>query len=97
MSAPNKFGSTRAKAQTVADMSAPNSELGADYIDDTSDHNGAWGSITALAAAVAHITAPNWAGTTTAVPIPAGTTIHGQFTKITLASGKVAAYRWPNP
>ena len=55
---------------------------------------GPWGSIQATAAAVVDVTASNWAGdVTTAVDIPAGVTIFGNFTAITLTSGKIIAYK----
>lgn len=66
----------------------------ADFFSDTSLHTGGpWGAITANAAAVANLVASNWTGTLTAVPIPAGCTIYGHFTSITLASGSVTCYR----
>lgn len=66
---------------------------GADYIADTNGHTGRWQAITAVEAAVAALVAGDVGGTLTAVPIPAGTTIYGAFTSITLASGKVWADR----
>jgi hypothetical protein len=55
---------------------------------------GPWGSIQATAAAVVSLTASNWTGdVTTAVDIPAGATIFGNFTAITLTSGKIIAYK----
>ena len=55
---------------------------------------GPWGSIQATAAAVVDVTASNWTGdATTAVDIPAGETIFGNFTAITLTSGKIIAYK----
>jgi hypothetical protein len=55
---------------------------------------GPWGSIQATAAAVVSLTASNWTGdATTAVDIPAGATIFGNFTAITLTSGKIIAYK----
>jgi len=54
---------------------------------------GPWGSIQATATAVVNVTASNWTGdATTAVDIPAGETIFGNFTAITLTSGKIIAY-----
>ena len=56
--------------------------------------SGPWGSIQATAAAVVNVTASNWTGdATTAVDIPAGETIFGNFTAITLTSGKIIAYK----
>lgn len=55
---------------------------------------GPWGSIQATAAAVVDVTASNWTGdATTAVDIPAGATIFGNFTAITLTSGKIIAHK----
>lgn len=55
---------------------------------------GPWGAIQATAAAVVSLTASNWTGdATTAVDIPAGATIFGNFTAITLTSGKIIAYK----
>jgi hypothetical protein len=55
---------------------------------------GPWASIQATAAAVVSVTAANWSGDgTTAVDIPAGTSIFGDFTAITLTSGKIIAYK----
>ena len=55
---------------------------------------GPWGSIQATAAAVVSVTASNWTGdATTSVDIPAGETIFGNFTAITLTSGKIIAYK----
>lgn len=69
-------------------------EAGADYYADSSAHTGNWRAITALEGAVASLVAENWSGTLTSVPIPAGVTIYAKkFTSITLASGKVVAYR----
>lgn len=79
-------------------MSSPNksrnlkAEAGGLYITDTSAHTGNWDAITAVEAAVATLVSPTIAGTLTSVPIPAGVTIFGYFTSITLASGKVFAY-----
>ena len=55
---------------------------------------GPWASIQATAAAVVNVTAENWSGDgTTAVDIPAGASIFGYFTSITLTSGKIIAYK----
>ncbi|HVU38084.1 MAG TPA: hypothetical protein VHC95_07095 [Opitutales bacterium] len=54
-----------------------------------------WCAITALADAVFDtLTASNWNGGTqqTSVPLPAGTTIYGNFTQFQLASGDIIAY-----
>ena len=56
---------------------------------------GPWGSIQATAAAVVSLTSGNWTDSdaTTAVDVPAGATIFGNFTAITLTSGKIIAYK----
>ena len=61
---------------------------------------GPWGAIQATAAAVVSVTASNWtnsdstaSGVTSGVDIPAGATIFGNFTAITLTSGKIIAYK----
>jgi hypothetical protein len=70
---------------------------GAEYISDTAAHNGEFCRVYALATAV--IASANVRGLTagsnpfTSVPLPAGTWIDGQFSSITLASGRVIAYR----
>lgn len=80
-------------------MSRPNvqvknlkGENGGVFINDTAAHAGDFDSIFCHAAAVANITSPNITGTTTAVPLPAGSVYFGQFSSITLASGSVTAY-----
>lgn len=55
---------------------------------------GPWGAIQASTSAVVSVTAANWSGdATTAVDIPAGATIFGNFTAISLTSGKIVAYK----
>jgi hypothetical protein len=55
---------------------------------------GPWGAIQATATAVVNVTSGNWTGdATTAVDIAAGATIFGNFTAITLTSGKIIAYK----
>jgi hypothetical protein len=56
---------------------------------------GPWGAIQATAAAVVSLTSGNWTNSdaTTAIDIPAGATIFGNFTAITLTSGKIIAYK----
>lgn len=70
---------------------------GGDFISNTTARTGKWGAITATAAAVATLTTEQpgiWdSGSSASVPIPAGATIRGDFTGITLASGSVIAYR----
>lgn len=54
---------------------------------------GPWGAIQATTAAVVSVTAANWGGdTTTSVDVPPGATIFGNFTAISLTSGKIIAY-----
>ena len=72
-------------------------EAGGLYITDTNEHTGAFDAITALEAASATLVSPNISGTLTTVPIPAGCTIYGRYTSITLASGKVIAYNTGTP
>ncbi len=56
---------------------------------------GPWGAIQATATAVVSVTSGNWTNSdaTTAVDIAAGATIFGNFTAITLTSGKIIAYK----
>jgi hypothetical protein len=56
---------------------------------------GPWGAIQATATAVVSVTSGNWTDSdgTTAVDITAGATIFGNFTAITLTSGKIIAYK----
>jgi hypothetical protein len=56
---------------------------------------GPWGAIQATATAVVNVTSGNWTDSdaTTAVDITAGATIFGNFTAITLTSGKIIAYK----
>lgn len=93
MSSPNRFGSKRIKSALVY---TGNDTDGGILIQDTAVHAGNFNSILCLAAAVAALTnqqgAPGISGDLSAVPIPAGTIIRGNFASITLASGKVIAY-----
>ena len=69
---------------------------GAEYIDDTTAHDGKFGAITAVAAAVisGDTVAADYTGNSIAsMPIPAGTTIYGVFTSVKLTSGKIIAYK----
>lgn len=83
-------------AQNVSDV---NMRSGGTYIDDTAAHTGKFGAIQALAAAVIAAleseSPGKLLGTMATMPIPAGTTIYGNFTSITLTSGKVIAYNQP--
>jgi hypothetical protein len=56
---------------------------------------GPWGAIQATATAVVSVTSSNWTNSdgTSAVDIAAGSTIFGNFTAITLTSGKIIAYK----
>lgn len=56
---------------------------------------GPWGAIQATATAVVDVTSGNWTDgdASTAVDVPAGTTIYGNFTAISLTSGKIIAYK----
>lgn len=55
---------------------------------------GPWCAIQATAAAVVSLTSGNWTNSdsTTAIDIPAGATIFGNFTAVSLTSGKIIAY-----
>ncbi len=68
---------------------------GAEYISDTSAHAGRFGEIYALEdAVISTLTAQDWTGNAlTSVPLKAGDEIKGIFTSVTLASGKVVAYK----
>jgi len=56
---------------------------------------GPWAAIQATATAVVNVNSGNWTDSdaTTAVDVPAGATIFGNFTAITLTSGKIIAYK----
>lgn len=58
---------------------------------------GPWGKIQATTTAVVSVTSTNWTNSdaTTAIDIPSGATIFGNFTAITLTSGTVIAYKNP--
>lgn len=72
-------------------------DQGFEHISDTAPHTGNFCRIYALATAV--IASASVRGLTagsnafTSVPLPAGAYIDGQFSSITLASGRVIAYR----
>jgi len=68
---------------------------GAEYVADTAAHPGNFVAIQAVEVAVINtLTAGNWTpSTATAIPLPAGSTIFGSFSTLTLTSGKVIAYR----
>ena len=67
---------------------------GAIYITDTTARAGRFWAVTALEAAVINTaTVADYAGDSiSAMPIPVGTTIYGNFTSLKLTSGKVLAY-----
>ena len=86
---PQKYTNDTPKAILVSDGGVN----GADYIDDTAAHTGQWTEILGCAAAVGALVATNVGGTLSAVTIPVGAVLRGNFTSITLASGKVWATR----
>jgi len=67
---------------------------GAIYITNTTARTGRFWAITALEATVVNTdTVADYQGDSiSALPIPVGTTIYGNFTSIKLTSGKVLAY-----
>jgi hypothetical protein len=67
---------------------------GAIYITNTTARTGRFWAITALEATVVNTdTVADYRGDSiSALPIPVGTTIYGNFTSIKLTSGKVLAY-----
>lgn len=69
--------------------------IGFEYISDTVAHVGRFGKLYALAdAVIASAVIQNASGNAfTSVPLAAGDEIYGVFTSVTLASGKVVAYR----
>lgn len=67
-------------------------ERGGIYITDTAAHTGQFEAILVHEAAVAALVSSNITGTLSAVVLPAGMVMYGNFTSITLASGKVTAY-----
>ena len=69
--------------------------IGFEYISDTSAHAGRFYKLYALAdAVIASAVVQNATGNTfTSVPLNAGDEICGVFTSVTLASGKIVAYR----
>ena len=78
----------------ASDTSLSLGQGGAVYVSDTTQTNGNFGAIQAVADSVfAALVSGNWTGTTASIPVPAGVTIFGNFTSFTLTSGKVVAYR----
>jgi hypothetical protein len=79
-------------------------QAGADLIDDTEVQNGHWVSLHFLAdTVIQRMTVDNMAANGAAIPsnedinlsFLAGTVIYGTFRSLTLASGRVMAYRRP--
>jgi hypothetical protein len=75
-------------------------QYGATYLEAGASTSGSFGAIQALEAAVLDLSATNWFGTdgsvasnTSAIPVPAGVTIFGNFDGFEVVSGKVLAYR----
>ena len=69
--------------------------IGFEYISDTSAHTGRFYKLYALAdAVISTATIANASGNTfSSVPLSAGDQIEGVFTSVTLASGKIVAYK----
>ena len=69
--------------------------IGFEYIDDTAAHTGRFWQLYALAdAVIASAVIENQTGNTfTSVPLKGGDSISGIFTSVTLASGKIVAYK----
>ena len=69
--------------------------VGFEYISDTAAHTGRFFKLYAVAdAVISTATVQNATGNAfTSVPLAAGDYIDGVFTSVTLASGKVVAYR----
>lgn len=67
---------------------------GAVYIADTTEYTGRYWAITALEAAVINTASvADYIGSSiSAMPVPVGATVYGNFSKIKLTSGKVLAY-----
>jgi hypothetical protein len=69
-------------------------QYGATYLEAGTSTSGSFGAIQALEVAVLNLSSNNWTATaTTAVPVPAGVTIFGNFSSVGVTSGKVLAYR----
>jgi hypothetical protein len=92
--------STQLRDQSIEgiakDTSLSLGQGGAFYLDenDVTQTDGNYGAIQALANCVFSLEVENWEGNDTeSVPLPAGTTIFGNFTHIELQQGKAVAYR----
>ena len=69
--------------------------IGFEYISDTAAHTGRFWKLYAVAdAVISTATIQNASGNTfTSVPLGKGDSIEGVFTSVTLASGKIVAYK----
>ena len=69
--------------------------IGFEYISDTAAHTGRFCKLYAVAdAVISTATVQNASGNTfSSVPLGAGDSIEGVFTSVTLASGKIVAYK----
>ncbi len=66
---------------------------GAEVISDTAAHSGQWCAMTVLEdATLSALTSPSITGTLTGFALPAGITVYGSVTSVTLTSGKIIAY-----
>lgn len=88
MSQGNRFGATKTKAAQVAQTPG----FGGLYVQDTAAHDGNFSGILVLAAAVGRLDNCDIGGDTSAMVMPVGVLIPANFTRITLASGKVIAF-----
>jgi hypothetical protein len=70
-------------------------QYGGSIIDDTSTHVGKWHSISMITDTVFSAWEPSFDiyGTLAGITFPAGFILFGNFTSITLASGKIVAYK----
>lgn len=77
------------------------SELGNTFIATTGAKTGAWYAITFITAAkftsLTDLAADAWDASIGTITFPAGVTIYGEYTRITLASGSVMAYKQYTP
>ena len=69
--------------------------IGFEYISDTAAHTGRFEELVAFEdSVIASAVILNQTGNTfTSVPLKAGQSVEGVFTSVTLASGKIAAYK----
>ena len=70
-------------------------QYGAQYMHEAETTVGSFGAIQALENSVVNLSSSNWSceDSTEDIPIPAGLTIFGNFSDITVNSGKILAYR----